>query len=174
MSLCAGDSLGPYQIVNPIGSGGMGTVYRARDTRLQRDVAIKVSSGRFSERFEREARTVAQLNHASICTLFDVGPDYLVMELVEAELATFLLPVIFAQFKDLKLSQCVVEIFRIIRAAHCFLVGRLFFVVAVLLEKTSRLVHGHFLAMHFHRNAEPANPEKCFIGLRQAIPRGSR
>jgi len=85
MSLCAGDSLGPYQIVNPIGSGGMGTVYRARDTRLQRDVAIKVSSGRFSERFEREARTVAQLNHASICTLFDVGPDYLVMELIEGE-----------------------------------------------------------------------------------------
>src|SRR4026208_2500795 len=63
----------------------MGVVYRAHDPRLGRDVAIKVSSERFTERFEREARAVASLNHPNICTLHDVGPDYLVMELVEGE-----------------------------------------------------------------------------------------
>src|SRR5262249_33489204 len=65
--------------------GGMGEVYRARDPRLGRDVAIKISAERFSERFEREARVIASLNHPNICTLFDVGPNYLVMELVEGE-----------------------------------------------------------------------------------------
>src|SRR5262249_43777136 len=60
-----------------------GEVYRARDTRLERDVALKVSDERFTERFEREARAVAALNHTNICTLYDVGPNYLVMELVE-------------------------------------------------------------------------------------------
>ena len=77
--------IGPYQIVAEIGAGGMGTVYRAHDSRLGRDVAIKISAERFSERFEREARAVAALNHPNICTLHDVGPDYLVMELVEGE-----------------------------------------------------------------------------------------
>src|SRR6201984_2071043 len=66
-----------------IGKGGMGEVWKARDTRLGRDVAIKVSAQQFSDRFEREARAIAALNHPNICTLFDVGPDYLVMELVE-------------------------------------------------------------------------------------------
>src|SRR5271155_4823458 len=61
----------------------MGEVYRARDPRLHRDVAIKVSQEKFSDRFEREARAVAALNHPNICTLFDVGPNYLVMELIE-------------------------------------------------------------------------------------------
>jgi serine/threonine protein kinase len=84
MALTAGERLGPYEIVAPLGSGGMGDVYRARDTRLGRDVAIKVAQERFGERFEREARAIAQLNHPHICTLHDVGPDYLVMELVEA------------------------------------------------------------------------------------------
>src|SRR5689334_24654203 len=83
MSLPAGKRLGPYEIVAAIGAGGMGEVYRARDTRLNRDIAIKVCSAQFSERFEREARAVAALNHPHICTLHDVGPDYLVMELVE-------------------------------------------------------------------------------------------
>ena len=83
MSLPTGKRLGPYEIVAAIGAGGMGEVYRARDTRLHRDVAIKVCSAEFSERFEREARTVAALNHPHICTLHDVGPDYLVMELLE-------------------------------------------------------------------------------------------
>jgi len=75
--------LGPYQIVGVIGAGGMGTVYQAMDTRLNRVVAIKVSEARFSARFEREARAVAALNHPHICTLYDVGPNYLVMEYVE-------------------------------------------------------------------------------------------
>ena len=83
MSLQPGDKLGPYEILAPIGAGGMGEVYRATDTRLHREVAVKVSAERFSERFEREARAVASLNHPNICTLFDVGPNYLVMELIE-------------------------------------------------------------------------------------------
>src|SRR6202166_4564920 len=85
MSLSAGDRLGPYEILALIGAGGMGEVYRARDPRLNRDVAIKVSQERFSDRFEREARAVAALNHPNICTLYDVGPDYLVMEFIEGE-----------------------------------------------------------------------------------------
>jgi Tol biopolymer transport system component len=81
----AGDRLGPYEILSPIGSGGMGEVYRARDSRLDRIVAIKVSKEHFSERFEREARAVAALNHPNICTLHDVGPNYLVMEYIEGQ-----------------------------------------------------------------------------------------
>src|SRR5687767_15690964 len=85
MPLPAGTRLGPYEILAPIGAGGMGEVYRARDPRVGRDVAIKTSAERFSDRFEREARAVAALNHPNICTLFDVGPNYLVMEYVEGE-----------------------------------------------------------------------------------------
>ena len=95
MTLTAGSRLGPYEIVGPLGAGGMGEVYRARDTRLGREVAIKVLPQHLSEssevraRFEREARTVSNLNHPNICTLHDVGQegstDYLVMELVEGE-----------------------------------------------------------------------------------------
>src|SRR5947209_11864441 len=83
MALSAGTKLGPYEILAPIGAGGMGEVYRARDTRLGREVAIKISAERFNDRFEREARAVAALNHPNICTLHDVGPNYLVMVLVE-------------------------------------------------------------------------------------------
>ena len=82
-SLSAGDRLGPYEIIASIGAGGMGEVYRARDPRLNRDVAIKVAAARFNERSAREARAVASLNHPNICHLYDVGQDYLVMELVE-------------------------------------------------------------------------------------------
>jgi Tol biopolymer transport system component/predicted Ser/Thr protein kinase len=85
MALSAGTRLGPYEILAPIGKGGMGEVYRATDTRLRREVAIKISAERFSERFEREARAIASLNHRNICHLYDVGPNYLVMELVEGE-----------------------------------------------------------------------------------------
>jgi len=95
MSLSPGTKLGPYEIVAPIGAGGMGEVYRARDTRLGREVAIKVLPEHLSAnpeiraRFEREAKTVSSLNHPNICTLFDVGregdTDYLVMELIEGE-----------------------------------------------------------------------------------------
>jgi serine/threonine protein kinase len=83
MSLTAGDRLGPYEIVGQIGVGGMGQVYHARDTRVGRDVAIKVVQSKFSERFEREARAIAALNHPNICHLYDVGPDFLVMELID-------------------------------------------------------------------------------------------
>jgi serine/threonine protein kinase len=86
MTLSVGDRLGPYEVTSQIGVGGMDQVYRAHDTRLHREVAIKVSTEQFSERFEREARAVAALNHANICTLFDIGPNYLVMEYVEGEM----------------------------------------------------------------------------------------
>jgi serine/threonine protein kinase len=79
----AGDLFGPYKIESLLGAGGMGQVYKARDTRLGRPVAIKVAQERFSDRFEREARTISSLNHPNICTLHDVGPNYLVMEYVE-------------------------------------------------------------------------------------------
>ena len=78
-----GARLGPYDILEPIGAGGMGQVYKARDTRLDRLVAIKQSTTEFSDRFEREARAAAALNHPNICQLYDVGPDYLVMEFLE-------------------------------------------------------------------------------------------
>jgi serine/threonine protein kinase len=83
MPLSSGTRLGPYEILAPLGAGGMGEVYRARDPRMGREVAIKVSAERFSDRFEREVRAVAALNHPNICHLYDVGPNYLVMELVE-------------------------------------------------------------------------------------------
>lgn len=85
MPLGAGERLGPYRIHGLIGAGGMGEVYQARDTRLGRDVAIKTSAAEFSDRFEREARAIAALNHPNICTLYDVGPNYLVMELVPGQ-----------------------------------------------------------------------------------------
>ena len=85
MSLRPGEKLGPYELCESIGRGGMGSVYRARDTRLDRDVAVKVSNAQFSERFEREARVISSLNHPNICHLYDVGPNYLVMELVDGE-----------------------------------------------------------------------------------------
>ncbi len=91
MPLSTGDKLGPYEIVSPIGEGGMGEVYKARDTRLERTVAIKVLPDHIAKRedlrarFEREARAVASLNHPNICTLHDIGPGYMVMELIEGE-----------------------------------------------------------------------------------------
>jgi eukaryotic-like serine/threonine-protein kinase len=85
MSLSAGERLGPYEIIALIGAGGMGEVYRAHDPRVGRDVAIKVSQEQFSERFAREARSIGALNHPNICTLFDVGPNFLVMEYIEGE-----------------------------------------------------------------------------------------
>jgi eukaryotic-like serine/threonine-protein kinase len=85
MPLATGTRLGPYEIAELIGHGGMGEVYRARDTRLGREVAVKVSAERFNDRFEREARAIAALSHPNICTLFDVGDHYLVMELIEGQ-----------------------------------------------------------------------------------------
>ena len=87
MPLSVGDKLGPYEIVAPIGAGGMGEVYRARDTRLNRDVAIKVLPAAFARDSASASSArrglIAALNHPNICTLYDVGPNYLVMELVE-------------------------------------------------------------------------------------------
>lgn len=85
MRLVAGSCLGPYRIESKLGEGGMGEVYRAVDTRLGRAVAVKIAQKEFIERFEREARAISSLNHPHICTLYDVGPNYLVMELVEGE-----------------------------------------------------------------------------------------
>lgn len=79
----AGTRFGPYELISPVGAGGMGEVWKARDTRVDRIVAIKISQQQFSERFEREARAIAALNHPNICSLYDVGPDYLVMEYVD-------------------------------------------------------------------------------------------
>src|SRR5258708_20310301 len=84
MPLSVGDKLGPYEILALIGKGGMGEVYRAHDSRLNRDVAIKVSNAQFTERFTREARAIAALNHTNICHPYDVGPD-LVMEYIEGQ-----------------------------------------------------------------------------------------
>src|SRR6201997_3618105 len=95
MPLASGTKLGPYEILSPLGAGGMGEVYRARDIRLGRDVAVKILPAEFSadpvrkQRFEREARTISGLNHPNICTLHDIGSqdgvNYLVMECVEGE-----------------------------------------------------------------------------------------
>jgi Tol biopolymer transport system component len=91
MNISTGSRVGPYVIVSRIGAGGMGEVWQAKDSRLDRSVAIKVLPAEFAEdaqlklRFEREAKTISQLNHPNICTLFDVGDDYLVMELLEGE-----------------------------------------------------------------------------------------
>src|SRR5438105_576000 len=116
MRFRTGERLGPYEILSLIGAGGMGEVYRARDTRLGRMVAIKVSHDKFSARFEQEARAISALNHPNICTLHDVGPNYLVLEFVEGEtLAARLrkgsLPVEL-------LLRCGIEIAAALEAAH--------------------------------------------------------
>ena len=89
--LTPGVYLGPYRIESKLGEGGMGEVFRAVDTRLGRAVAIKTTREQFNERFEREARAISSLNHPNVCTLYDVGPNYLVMELVEGETIAALL-----------------------------------------------------------------------------------
>src|SRR5258706_11398360 len=95
MPIQSGTKLGPYEVLSPLGAGGMGEVYKARDTRLEREVAIKVlpsnlsSSADFKARFDREAKAISSLQHAHICVLYDIGSengvDYLVMELLEGE-----------------------------------------------------------------------------------------
>jgi eukaryotic-like serine/threonine-protein kinase len=85
MPLSVGDKLGPYEILAPIGAGGMGEVWKARDSRLNRIVAVKRSKDQHSARFEQEARAIAALNHPRICQIFDIGPDYLVLEYIEGQ-----------------------------------------------------------------------------------------
>ena len=116
MPLSVGDKLGPYEILGPIGAGGMGEVYKARDTRLDRIVAIKTSQSEFSERFAREARAVATLNHPNICQLYDLGSlpqggGYLVMEYIDGS-------PIAAVDSPRKLLDLVVQIADGMAAAH--------------------------------------------------------
>src|SRR5215475_12713516 len=95
MSLASGTRLGPYEILTPLGAGGMGEVYRARDTRLERTVAVKVlpshlsTNAELKQRLDREARAISGLQHPNICTLYDVGSqdgvDFLVMEYLEGQ-----------------------------------------------------------------------------------------
>jgi serine/threonine protein kinase len=114
-ALKIGATLGPYEILRLLGAGGMGEVYLAEDTRLGRKVAIKVSREGFSGRFEREARTISALNHPNICTLYDVGPSYLVTELVEGETLRDALQHPPAVERSVEITKQVLEA---LRAAH--------------------------------------------------------
>src|SRR5262245_13747378 len=111
MSLTAGDKLGPYEILSRLGAGGMGEVWKARDSRLNRLVAIKKSHNQFSERFAREAHAIAALNHPYICQLYDIGPDYLVMEYVDGQPIAGPLPVP-------KVLECAGQICHALDPAH--------------------------------------------------------
>ena len=106
-----GIRLGPYELTAPLGAGGMGEVWKARDTRVDRVVAIKRLKAKHAERFKREARAIAALNHPHICQLYDVGPDYLVMEYVEGEILTGPVPVADA-------VRLAVQIAEALTAAH--------------------------------------------------------
>src|SRR5215469_146773 len=110
-----GTQLGPYKVIGILGEGGMGKVYRGLDTRLDRPVAIKVSVDQFEQRFEREARAISMLNHPHICTLYDVGPNYLVTELVEGETLSAWLKRAPSQERRLEIARQVLEA---LRAAH--------------------------------------------------------
>ena len=114
--LAPGTRLGPYQILGVLGEGGMGKVYRGLDTRLNRAVAIKISAEQFSKRFEQEARAISALNHPNICTLYDVGPNYLVTELVEGETLRDWLEHTPALERRLEAMRQVLEA---LRALHC-------------------------------------------------------
>jgi serine/threonine protein kinase/tetratricopeptide (TPR) repeat protein len=118
--LTAGTKLGPYQILGPLGEGGMGKVFRARDTRLGRSVAIKISASEFSKRFESEARTISALNHPNICSLYDIGSlasgaGYMVTELVEGETLSNWLKGLPAVESRMEIARQVLEA---LRAAH--------------------------------------------------------
>ena len=113
--LARGARLGPYEILSPLGQGGMGTVYRGLDTRLGRAVAIKIANEQFSKRFEREALAMSAMNHPNICTLYDVGPNYIVTELVEGETLGGWLKRAPAADGSLNIARQVLEA---LRAAH--------------------------------------------------------
>jgi serine/threonine protein kinase/Flp pilus assembly protein TadD len=113
--LTAGARLGPYQVLDLLGEGGMGMVYRGLDTRLGRAVAIKISAEQFGNRFEREARAISALNHPHICTLYDVGPNYMVTELVEGETLRDWLKRAPAMERSIEIARQVLEA---LRAAH--------------------------------------------------------
>jgi eukaryotic-like serine/threonine-protein kinase len=111
MKLSPGTKLGPYEILAPIGAGGMGEVWKARDTRLGRIVAIKKVKEQHSERFKQEARSIAALNHPNICQLFDIGPDYLVLEYVEGKPLSSPLP-------EKEAMRLAIQIAAALEAAH--------------------------------------------------------
>lgn len=113
--LTPGARLGPYRILSLLGEGGMGKVYRGLDTRLGRPVAIKISDEQFSKRFEQEARAISALNHPHICTLYDVGPNYMVTELVEGETLRDWLKRAPAVGRSIEIARQVLEA---LRAAH--------------------------------------------------------
>src|ERR1700732_3262920 len=111
-----GDALGPYRVDALIGKGGMGEVYSGTDTRLGRPVAIKISAREFSDRFEREAQAISSLNHPNICTLYDVGPNYLVMEFVEGDTLSLLIK--HGPMRREKVLQYAIQIADALSAAH--------------------------------------------------------
>ena len=111
MQWTAGHSVGPYELIARIGAGGMGEVWKAHDARLNRSVAIKRLTAEHARRFASEARAIAALNHPHICQLYDVGPDYLVMEYVEGEILTGPVPVADA-------VRLAVQIAEALTAAH--------------------------------------------------------
>src|SRR4030095_11768365 len=102
-----GTPLGPYELLAPLGAGGMGEVWKARDTRVDRVVAIKRLKTGHTERFKREARAIAELHHSRICQLYDVGPDYLVMEYVEGEILRGPVPVADALRLALQIAEAL-------------------------------------------------------------------
>src|SRR5262245_40050110 len=109
MTLAVGQKLGPYEILSLVGEGGMGEVWKARDTRLDRTVAIKRLKANHSGRFEQEARSIAALNHPHVCQIYDVGPDYLVMEYVEGRPLCGPLPVAEAVRLALQIASALEE-----------------------------------------------------------------
>ena len=115
VQLAAGSQLGPYQILGLLGAGGMGQVYKAFDPRLHREIAIKVAAKRFTERFDSEVRAIATLNHPNICTIHDVGPNYLVTELVDGETLRDWFKRALPIERNLEIARQVLEA---LRAAH--------------------------------------------------------
>src|SRR5713226_6431809 len=126
MTIASGSRLGPFEVLSPIGAGGMGEVWKARDTRLERTVAVKVLPQQLSaspdarQRFEREAKTISQLSHPHICTLYDVGSqdgvEYLVMELLEGETLAARLPK--GTLPTAQVIRCGIEIADALEKAH--------------------------------------------------------
>ncbi|MGA2881410.1 MAG: protein kinase [Bryobacteraceae bacterium] len=111
MTLATGARLGPYEILSSIGEGGMGEVWKACDRRLDRIVAIKRLKGEHGARFQQEARAIAALNHPHICQIYDVGPDYLVLEYIEGKPLIGPLP-------DLEAVRVALQIAAALEAAH--------------------------------------------------------
>ena len=180
-----GTCLGPYRIETKLGEGGMGEVFRAIDTRLGRAVAIKTTREQFSARFAREARAISSLNHPNICTLHDVGPNYLVMELVEGEtLATRLkngpLPMNTALLYAVQVAAALVEahakgiVHRDLKPGNIMLgktgVKVLDFGLATLEGDTTTIVSGHVMGTPAYmapeqRDGKPADARTDIYGF---------